>query len=273
MTNTKQTQDDRTIQPFNRSTIQRVKAYAFTLAETLIVIGIIGVVAALTLPNLNHATGDKERITRIKKVFSVISEANDRAIATYGPISEWSEQCKNNFNACWEKRVGEFLKVSKSCNEDGDEEDGTYSSCESLAKGIYYDSVILQLADGATFAANGSDEDCANSYGVRDGWYYIGDLCFDEIWVDIDGPGKGKNKGGEDIFRFQVSDKLGLIPLKDDISYGSEVQHCVDNKDAYECTWWVFEFDNMDYLKTDSDGKCNDNPSIILDGVNNTSCH
>ena len=33
--------------------------FGFTLAEVLIVIGIIGVVAALTLPNLNHATGDK----------------------------------------------------------------------------------------------------------------------------------------------------------------------------------------------------------------------
>lgn len=30
-----------------------VKKIAFTLAETLIVMGIIGVVAALTIPNLN----------------------------------------------------------------------------------------------------------------------------------------------------------------------------------------------------------------------------
>ena len=52
------------------------KNLGFTLAEVLIVIGIIGVVAALTLPNLNHATGDKERITKVKKIYSKIGRAH-----------------------------------------------------------------------------------------------------------------------------------------------------------------------------------------------------
>lgn len=43
------------------------KLIAFTLAETLIVMGIIGVVAALTLPNLNSSTGDKEKVVKVKK--------------------------------------------------------------------------------------------------------------------------------------------------------------------------------------------------------------
>ena len=40
---------------------------AFTLAETLIVMGVIGVVAALTLPNLNQSTGNKEKVAKVKK--------------------------------------------------------------------------------------------------------------------------------------------------------------------------------------------------------------
>ena len=40
------------------------KGLAFTLAETLVVMGIIGVVAALTIPNLNQATGEKEIVAR-----------------------------------------------------------------------------------------------------------------------------------------------------------------------------------------------------------------
>ena len=119
MTNTKQTQDDRTIQPFNRSTIQHIKAYAFTLAETLIVIGIIGVVAALTLPNLNHATGDKERVTRVKKIFSSLTDAYDRARVVYGEINEWEKGIdEEDYGAMSErfaKRIAEFLKVSKYC--------------------------------------------------------------------------------------------------------------------------------------------------------------
>ena len=64
-----------------------MKMKAFTLAETLIVIGIIGVVAALTLPNLNNATDDKETVTRLMKAYSMLNEANDRAVATYGQPS------------------------------------------------------------------------------------------------------------------------------------------------------------------------------------------
>lgn len=40
------------------------KKIAFTLAETLIVMGIIGVVAALTIPNLNSSTADKEKVAK-----------------------------------------------------------------------------------------------------------------------------------------------------------------------------------------------------------------
>lgn len=43
------------------------KLFAFTLAETLIVMGIIGVVAALTLPNLNDSTNNKEKVAKVKK--------------------------------------------------------------------------------------------------------------------------------------------------------------------------------------------------------------
>ncbi len=248
---------------------------AFTLAETLIVIGIIGVVAALTLPNLNHATGDKETVTRLMKAYSMINEANDRAIATYGPVSEWSQECRDDLNNCWLKRIGEFLKVSKSCNEAGDEDEGTYSSCESLAKGnMSYDSVILQLADGMSIGSNGSCNYC--DCGTWNNWNSnseVNDLCLDEIKVDINGPTKGKNKDSYDVFHFGLSDRLGLIPRIDDGDIESDVSNCMNQSHrADECTWWVLEYGNLDYLKADEDGKCNDS-NIVLDGVNNTSCH
>ena len=45
------------------------KAFAFTLAETLIVMGIIGVVAALTIPNLSSSTANKENVARVQKAY------------------------------------------------------------------------------------------------------------------------------------------------------------------------------------------------------------
>ena len=245
------------------------KNLAFTLAEVLIVIGIIGVVAALTLPNLNHATGDKETVTRLQKAYSILNEANDRAVAIYGPLSEWSGNCINNINACWVKRIGEFLKVSNSCNT----EEGI--NCDNLDSNgaLDYDKVILQLSDGATIGANGYYFDCDGEYGdFSSGWFYVNDLCSEEIRIDIDGPNKGKNEEGKDIFQFLLSDKLGLIPVKNDNSLADEVSACLSERTAFDCTWWVLEFENLDYLKADSSGKCNDS-NIILDGVTNTSCH
>lgn len=46
--------------------------FAFTLAETLIVMGIIGVVAALTIPNLNSSTADKEKVAKLKKYIQTL---------------------------------------------------------------------------------------------------------------------------------------------------------------------------------------------------------
>lgn len=48
---------------------------AFTLAEVLITLGIIGVVAALTIPALIQKTQDAEFINKMKKEYSVISQA------------------------------------------------------------------------------------------------------------------------------------------------------------------------------------------------------
>ena len=51
------------------------KISAFTLAEVLITLGIIGVVAAMTMPSLIQNYKNKELITRTKKVYSNIQNA------------------------------------------------------------------------------------------------------------------------------------------------------------------------------------------------------
>ena len=249
MNNIKQTQDDKTIQPFNCSTIQRVKAYAFTLAETLIVIGIIGVVAALTLPNLNHATGDKERVTRVKKIYSAINDAFDRAQAIYGDFDTWFNDfdCNNDNAACAErfaKRVTEFMKVSKDCEFEA----GCFSSSalfdfwgneveendlESL-KG-YMDYMVM-LSDGTSLAFAGQ----IFSFGH----------C---INIDIDGPNKGKNQDGYDRFHFWCDKNIGCVPYdfcnkEDYFNYN----FTYDSGYVYP-EQWILQNDNADYLKCPDD--------------------
>ena len=47
----------------------------FTLAEVLITLGIIGVVAAMTMPTLNAKFQKREFITELKKIYSEIYQA------------------------------------------------------------------------------------------------------------------------------------------------------------------------------------------------------
>ena len=52
-----------------------IKRYAFTLAEVLITLGIIGVVAAMTMPSLIANYKEKEVITKAKKDYSLVMQA------------------------------------------------------------------------------------------------------------------------------------------------------------------------------------------------------
>ena len=233
---------------------------AFTLAETLIVMGIIGVVAALTLPNLNSSTGEKEKVAKVKKIYSNLEDAVGRAQAVYGPADEW---CVNYSGSCRDRiyeRVTEFLKVSKVCN--------TVSSCPNLvfsangnSDGIsgsdqYYQHSVI-LADGTVVGINHRSCD---SFGTG------------SFLIDIDGTNKGANAEGKDVFKF-FWDKNGLL-LKKDFAYNVESVSCKDSKYCFpgDSAYWIIKYGNMDYLKAGTDGKTCPDGKTILDGTTNTTC-
>ena len=64
---------------------------AFTLAEVLITLGIIGVVAALTMPALiaNHRKTVVE--TRLAKFYSTMNQAVIRAEVDFGDKKDWGD--------------------------------------------------------------------------------------------------------------------------------------------------------------------------------------
>ena len=66
-----------------------LKKAAFTLAEVLITLGIIGVVAAMTLPSLIQNYHEKQRVTQLKKAYSVMQNAFLMAQEEYGDITDW----------------------------------------------------------------------------------------------------------------------------------------------------------------------------------------
>ena len=62
---------------------------AFTLAEVLITLGIIGVVAAMTMPSLIQNYKRQQATARIKKFVSVINQALISAENDLGPREDW----------------------------------------------------------------------------------------------------------------------------------------------------------------------------------------
>ncbi len=63
---------------------------AFTLAEVLITLGIIGVVAAMTMPTLIAKYQKKVFATKVKQTYAILSNALTSSIAANGTPAEWS---------------------------------------------------------------------------------------------------------------------------------------------------------------------------------------
>ena len=248
------------------------KFVAFTLAETLIVIGVIGIVSALTLPNLNSSTGEKEKIAKVQKIYQNLNDAFGRAEAVYGPIDSWfindnATTAKKRFA----ERILDYVKIQKTCPTDNTISctagkvhkllDGNDASQDTVKQ---Y-SVISADGSGLTFVLTSQKCDYDN---IGEGDFICG-----LIIADIDGI-KGANVFGKDTFTFWVK-KEGIYPAGySDSSLGQrlhsgEIDVCLaKDVDQNSCAGWVIDYGNMDYLKL-KDGKC---PNGTTLSGNNTSC-
>jgi type II secretory pathway pseudopilin PulG len=147
------------------------KKAAFTLAETLIAIGIIGVVAALTIPTLVKNYQQRQTCMQLKKVYSLLQQATRAAQNDYGDMSAWDLQTSSTFIANY---VAPYMKLSLDnssyCNTNLRDE----KSCPSPK----YSSL-----DGTLY------------------WYGKGIQSLGHIFVDLNGL-SGPNRFGRDIFVF-----------------------------------------------------------------------
>lgn len=62
---------------------------AFTLAEVLVTIGIIGIVMALTLPTLIYKYKEIVVINKLKQTYTLLKNAERFAIEDYGDVDSW----------------------------------------------------------------------------------------------------------------------------------------------------------------------------------------
>ncbi len=240
-----------------------VKAIAFTLAETLVVMGIIGVVAALTIPNLNQSTGDREKVAKLKKVYANLEDAFGRATAVYGPVDEWFINLPENTssNQRFTDRMTEFMKMSKDC---GSEPKGCLSE-------EYKD-----LLDNTTYKMVEMGSDTAQRYFLSADGTGVLFQCFNGVvnWVecsvlvDLDGP-KGSNTFGKDFLLMIDINELGQSYLlgSEEMNSDDYIRSCYES--GFRCAYWIVRTGNMDYLKVDANGKCPNGNKLSFE---NPSC-
>ena len=132
---------------------------AFTLAEVLVTLGIIGVVAAMTLPTLIESHNRQVVETRLEKFYSTINQAIVRAEVDFGDRSDWYQDTNNIETDENGKPINGSSGVEKWWN--------TYLAPYVKTVGIDYDNglPVFKFADGSCLKAN-------QATAMRDWIYY-----------------------------------------------------------------------------------------------------
>ena len=169
------------------------KKPAFTLAEVLITIGVIGVVSALTMPTLIKHYQQHETVNRLKETYSIIynairmSETQNGLLETWNiPNPGWNENTYTYGITFFNEYLKPYIKITKECK---------YLSNECWADAY---TLINGRGENDYFPASKN-----RTYGMIlangsvIGFYPRGTLC--EIYIDLNGK-KGPNKLGKDLF-------------------------------------------------------------------------
>ena len=165
---------------------------AFTLAEVLITLGIIGIVACMTLPVLVSKYREHVTVNRLRQVYSLLKQAESMAVNEYGDINTWDFIDLKTMAGIYpglntlvfDKYYKPYLKTAK-CN---------YSATIKAANGTSFigianDYKYVCLPNGTVIYGN-----------TLAGSGYTGTI----VYVDLNGK-KGPNVVGRDVFTFLIN--------------------------------------------------------------------
>ena len=166
---------------------------AFTLAEVLITLGIIGVVASLTLPSVITKYQKQQTIAQLKKAYSTLDNASRLSQVENGEMRTWDKELYHtNIKKYVETYYLPYINGEMSVNWVNKKY--TIYNLNGIPRYTYagfannYD-VMLKTADGQLFIFHSTSE----------GQSYLW------IFADINGT-KGPNRIGRDIFVFDGRD-------------------------------------------------------------------
>lgn len=189
----------------------------FTLAEVLITLGIIGIVAAMTIPTLINNYQKEQTVVQYKKTFSEISQAMKMAEVDNGSMDTWDFSSAGADNAVRTKLFADtylfpYIKTIKQCvGADA----GCWKAPASLSNNYGYLGLPMPAGYQSAIMSNGYSIYFWKSSLIGAGSHAV-------VWVDIDGPQRGRGMIGKDVFGIKINlndgtgapaQKMGVYPI------------------------------------------------------------
>lgn len=257
------------------------KLKAFTLAEVLITLTIIGIIAAITVPNLMQKWEDHVQISAAKEAYAILDNAIKMAVSENGPIDEWNFPSTTPIDRSlyFGQVIKPYLKVVEDCSTNrfascwnyGYNTDG--SKC--IPSKTNACSSVLSLSKKRTIGRSTNPHQnvmrfkLANNMRVQATglWFsttYSPSLFSEplldntRIFVDTNGE-KGPNTVGYDIFFFGLT-RTGLSPIGTEywnlngnaLSNNCSLDDTSPNDNhlnGTSCYYWIIKHNNMDYKR------------------------
>lgn len=179
---------------------KRFMKKAFTFAEILVVLGIIGVIAAATIPGLNNYAKNKQYRTKVFKTYGALGDATNMLLQEYRSTAYFPSDLHSAY--------AQYLNIEKIC-------DGTtIKGCNTTDKikmasgkddSSYGDNGIL-LTDGTSLIIS-------RGYGAVDHYGITDDdknNTFATIQIDANGA-QPPNKWGTDRWLALIVNDKGIV--------------------------------------------------------------
>lgn len=221
----------------------------FTLAEVLITLGIIGIVAAMTLPSLLNNTQNKQLETSLKKSYSALGQVAQQVF-----LLDYGGQFPVNDNRNFFTLVNNFSKYyvnAKRCDgktaingcpvyttNSSEFMRNNYKSYNGKNAGTIANDALSNTVDNTTIFF-----DYATDIETIHGQIHIA--------IDVNGWQKKPNKWGHDIFMFYINNNGKFLPMGDKDSNWPAEQFCsltsTSPYNGYGCT--IKAINEIDYFK------------------------
>ena len=203
----------------------KYKNRAFTLAEVLITLSIIGVVAAITLPTLINKIQEKQFHSKFKKAYATFSQAAQKIYNDDGEFTvyEWTVL------AGYICKLGNHIKIINSGTGCGNKY--PYVRWHNDLEWFYQKGDAMSLSTNLYYARY-------TTFTTIDGTMYMLN-CNDQVLVDVNGF-KKPNKIGKDIYYFELRSSTNQPYFSNsanvpDCCYNAYTKHITDNNYKEDC--------------------------------------